>query len=68
MGAEVATGHPSAAKLQLPRWHAYRVELYPHFPGLMAGVDQAGHELEFPAWFRRRRSDGQAKGIIRVVA
>lgn len=60
--------HLSATKLQLPMWHAYRVELYPHFPGLMAGVDESGHELEFPAWFRKRRSDGKAKGIIRVVA
>jgi hypothetical protein len=60
--------HPGFPKLQLPMWHAYRVELYPHFPGLMAGVDESGHELEFPAWFRRRRCDGRAKGIIRVVA
>lgn len=57
-------GYP---KLQLPMWHAYRVELYPHFTGLIAGVDDHGHALEFPAWFRRRRTDGQPKGIVRII-
>lgn len=54
-------------KRQLPMWHAYRVELYPHYTGLMAGMDRHGNALEFPAWFRQRRSDGRAKGIIKVV-
>jgi hypothetical protein len=55
-------------KRQLPMWHAYRVELYPHYTGLLAGVDAHGHALEFPAWFRQRRADGSAKGIIKVVS
>lgn len=57
-------GYP---KRQLPMWHAYRVELYPHYAGLAAGVDLHGNELEFPAWFRQRRSDGAAKGIVRIA-
>lgn len=53
-------------KKQLPMWHAYRVELYPHFAGLTAGMDTHGNSLEFPAWFRERR-DGVAKGIVTIV-
>lgn len=53
-------------KRQLPMWHVYRVELYPHF-GQTSGIrDQYGHELEFPAAFRRRRGDGKPRGIIRI--
>lgn len=54
-------------KLQLPMWHAYRVELYPHYTGLIAGVDEHANALEFPAWFRQRRADGRAKGIVQIV-
>jgi hypothetical protein len=58
---------PNSAKSQLPMWHRYRVELYPHF-GQPAGIrDQNGNVLMFPAAFRRRRGDGQAKGILRIV-
>jgi hypothetical protein len=56
-------GYP---KKQLPMWHQYRVELYPHC-GLPSGIkDNHGNELEFPAAFRQRRSDGLQKGIIRI--
>lgn len=55
-------------KRQLPMWHHYRVELYPHVPGLFSGlVDEHGHELEFPAAFRRSRRDGRPRGIIRLL-
>lgn len=57
-------GYP---KLQLPMWHTYRVELYPHYSGLIAGQDAHGNTLEFPAWFRQRRTDGRAKGIVKIV-
>lgn len=57
-------GYP---KRQLPMWHAYRVELYPHYAGLMAGSDELGNLLEFPAFFRKSRSDGSAKGIVKIV-
>jgi hypothetical protein len=48
-------------------WHAYRVELYPHVPGLGLGCgirDEHGHELEFPSAFRRFRRDGAPRGIL----
>jgi hypothetical protein len=55
---------PGSVKKQLPMWHQYRVELYPHAPGLMSGIaDEFGNELEFPAAFRKSRQH-QAKGII----
>ena len=58
-------GYP---KKQLPMWHVYRVELYPHFSGLSSGIkDKHGNELEFPSAFRRSRLDGQQRGIIKVV-
>lgn len=58
-------GYP---KKQLPMWHRYRVELYPHFPGLFAGIkDQHGNELEFPAAFRLARRNHSPKGIIRLL-
>jgi len=63
--------HRGFPKRQLPMWHAYRVELYPHYAGLLAGVDAHGNELEFPAWFRQQRANGAAKGaakgIVRIV-
>lgn len=55
------------AKRQLPMWHAYRVELYPHYAGLIAGKDEHDQELEFPAFFRKRRDSGTPKGIIQIV-
>ena len=36
-------GYP---KNQLPMWHRYRVELYPHFPGMGCGIrDITGFDL-----------------------
>jgi hypothetical protein len=55
-------GYP---KMQLPMWHEYRVELYPHV-GQLSGIrDRFGNEMEFPAAFRRTRS-GQPKGIVMI--
>lgn len=59
-------GYP---KKQLPMWHRYRVELYPHVPGLGGGsgiCDKYGHELEFPAAFRQSRRDGKPRGIVKI--
>jgi hypothetical protein len=57
-------GYP---KKQLPMWHRYRVELYPHFPGMGCGIrDKHGHELEFPAAFRQSRRDGKPRGIVKI--
>ena len=58
-------GYP---KKQLPMWHQYRVELYPHVPGLPSGIhDRHGNELEFPSAFRQSRRDGQQRGIVKVI-
>lgn len=55
-------------KRQLPMWLHYRVELYPHVPGLLSGLtDEHGHELEFPAAFRRSRRDGRPRGVVRLI-
>ncbi|MBI5433758.1 MAG: hypothetical protein HZA52_13080 [Planctomycetes bacterium] len=59
-------GYP---KRQLPMWHVYRVELYPHVPGVgaLSGIrDRHGHELEFPSAFRQSRRDGTPRGIIKL--
>jgi hypothetical protein len=59
-------GYP---KKQLPMWHRYRVELYPHFPGLGLGSgirDRHGHELEFPSAFRQSRRDGTPRSIVKI--
>jgi hypothetical protein len=58
---------PNSAKRQLPMWHQYRVELYPHY-GQLAGItDEYGNALQFPAAFRKSRIDHRPKGIIQVV-
>ena len=57
-------GYP---KRQLPMWHQYRVELYPHVGQLCGIRDQHGNELAFPAAFRLSR-DGKPKGIIKIGA
>jgi hypothetical protein len=57
-----------STKRQLPMWHRYRVELYPHYRGLMSGIqDQYGNELQFPAAFRQQRSTGLRKGIVKII-
>jgi hypothetical protein len=57
-------GYP---KRQLPMWHQYRVELYPHFRGMLSGIrDAHGNELEFPSAFRQSRRDGKPRGIVRI--
>ncbi len=59
---------PNSTKRQLPMWHQYRVELYPHFPGLLTGIrDQFGNELEFPSAFRLSRAAYRPKGIVQIV-
>ncbi len=57
---------PATRKQQLPMWHRYRVELYPHC-GIPSGIlDRYGNNLEFPAAFRLSRQ-GIPKGIIKIV-
>ncbi len=59
-------GYP---KKQLPMWHRYRVELYPHVHGLGIGsgiLDKYGNELEFPSAFRQCRRNGKPRGIVKI--
>ena len=63
-----ATRRPyrGSPKRQLPMWHQYRVELYPHC-GQPCGIrDRYGHELEFPSALRQSRRDGRPKGIVEI--
>jgi len=54
-------------KKQLPMWHKYRVELYPHY-GQNSGIkDKHGNPLIFPAAFRRDRTTNKEKGIIKII-
>lgn len=57
---------PGCPKAQLPMWHRYRVELYPHFGQLSGIKDRYGYDLEFPSAFRLSRRDGRPKGIIKL--
>jgi hypothetical protein len=57
-------GYP---KKQLPMWHRYRVELYPHVGQLSGIQDRYGNELEFPSAFRLSRRDGEPRGIIQIT-
>jgi hypothetical protein len=57
---------PGSLKPQLPMWHRYRVELYPHF-GQGAGIrDRHGQELTFPAAFRLSRAN-KPRGIVKLA-
>ena len=56
-------GYP---KKQLPMWHQYRVELYPHYGQFSEIRDSFGNELEFPSAFRLSRRDGKPRGIVKI--
>jgi hypothetical protein len=55
------------AKKQLPMWHRYRVELYPHYQQSSGIRDKYGNELQFPSAFRLSRSADHPKGIIKII-
>lgn len=57
-------GYP---KRQLPMWHVYRVELYPHYGQLCGIPDAYGHELMFPSAFRQARGTSEPKGIVQII-
>ncbi len=59
--------YANSTKRQLPMWHFYRVELYPHI-GQLSGIrDEFGNDLEFPAAFRKSREGNRPKGIIKLL-
>jgi hypothetical protein len=58
---------PDSITPKLPRWHQYRVELFPYFPGQSCGIlDQFGNDLEFPSAFRQTRGF-LPKGMIKII-
>jgi hypothetical protein len=59
------TKHRGYPKAQLPMWHAYRVELYPHYGQPFGLSDRDGNPLDFPAAFRQSR-DGRPRGILKI--
>lgn len=61
------TPYTNSTKKQLPMWHFYRIELYPHF-GQPSGIaDEFGNILQFPAAFRKSRSEHRQKGIVKLL-
>ena len=58
---------PNSAKRQLPMWHQYRVELYPHYGNLSGIQDRFGNNLPFPAAFRLSRGSLRPKGIVHLL-
>lgn len=58
---------PNSTKRQLPMWHRYRVELYPHYGNLSGIRDQFGNELPFPSAFRLSRREWRPKGIVQII-
>lgn len=59
-----AKPHPNDID-ELPMWHRYRVELYPHVGQFTGIVDAFGHELTFPSAFRQSRGF-RPKGIVKI--
>ena len=57
-------GYP---KLQLPMWHFYRVEFYPHLKQDTGIKDANGHDLQFPSAFRQSRTGFKPKGILKII-
>jgi hypothetical protein len=61
-----AAPKPGSRVLHLSMWHLHRLEFFPNFPGLVAGMDSSGMPRGFPEFFRQTR-DGQQKGIVQLV-
>jgi hypothetical protein len=57
----------NSAKWQLPMWHRYKVELYPHVGQSSGIVDEHGLEQMFPAAFRKTRDTLEPKGIVKII-
>lgn len=54
-------------KKQLPMWHRYRVELYPHVGQPSGILDEYGNQQQFPAAFRKTRDSFLPKGIVKII-
>ena len=58
--------NPESCKKELPIWHVYRVELYPHGNQDSGIKDKFGYPLMFPSAFRQSRRERRQKGIIKI--
>ena len=54
------------SKKELPMWHVYRIELYPHIDQDSNIKDKYGHPLQFPSAFRQSRHEFREKGIVKI--
>jgi hypothetical protein len=57
----------NSTKKQLPMWHIYRVELYPHAGNFSGIKDEFGNDQTFPAAFRKSRTCHRPKGIVQII-
>lgn len=65
---DLRSPHHESDKRELPIWHKYRVELYPHCIGQFSGIrDEHGNNLTFPAAFRKSRRKQRPRGIVKLV-
>jgi hypothetical protein len=60
--------HPDTRKKERAQWHRFRVDLWPHVPGVIfAEYDAKAHRsVEFPEFFRRHKVSYVPRGIIRI--
>lgn len=56
----------SSGTRQLPMWHIYHVELYPHYHQLSGITDKYGNELMFPGAFRQSSREDMPKGLVKI--
>ncbi|HXM17893.1 MAG TPA: hypothetical protein VN934_03685 [Candidatus Tumulicola sp.] len=55
--------HPDSTKAELPMWHIYRVDMFPHWQGQPPdGCDQ-----HIPTLFRRQKATDKPKGIVKLL-
>ena len=55
-----------SCKKELPMWHVYRIEFYPHFDQDAGIKDKDGYQLTFPSAFRQSRRECRQKGIVQI--
>ena len=57
----------NAPRAQLPIWHRYRVDLWPHYGRVGGETDLYGYDMLFPSLFRRTKYPHRRKGIVKLV-
>lgn len=64
--ASSRTFDSATGKAQLPMWHRYHTELYPHIGQISGLTDRAGRPLLFPSAFRQQRGTFASKGVLLI--